>query len=100
MWLQSFALNIGTKDLMSKCVDHKTTFLDTHRHFRPATEISKKLPIVCGGLELKKSNVSEPGGCHDFVSISINIDPKVTGASWQIRAAAPGYWPPSPLVAS
>ena len=41
---------------MSKCVDYKTTFPDTHRHFRPATEISSEFPIVCGGLELKKNN--------------------------------------------
>jgi len=40
---------------MSKCVDHKTTFLDTHRHFSPATEISRKFPIVCKGLKLKTS---------------------------------------------
>ena len=48
---------IGTKILISRCVDHKSTFPDTHRHFRLATEISRKLPIVCGalgGLELKK----------------------------------------------
>ena len=41
---------------MSKCFDHKTTFPDTHRHFRPAIEISRICPIVCRSLELKKSN--------------------------------------------
>ena len=40
---------------MSKCFDHDAPFLDTHRHFCPAIEISRKLPIACGGLELKKS---------------------------------------------
>ena len=53
---QSFKYDIETKTLMSKCFDHKTMFSDTHRHFRPAIEISRKRPIVCGGLELKKSN--------------------------------------------
>ena len=52
-----FQIKPGTKSLMSKCVDHKTTFLDKHRHFRPATEISRSCSIVCGGLELKKSNL-------------------------------------------
>ena len=42
---------------MSKCFDHKTTFADTHKHLGPAIEISRKIPIVCGGLELKKINV-------------------------------------------
>ena len=39
---------------MSKRVDPKTTFPNTHRKFRPATEISRKCPIVCGGLELNE----------------------------------------------
>ena len=42
---------------MWKCFDHNATFPDTHRHFRPAIEISWSLPIVCGGLELKKSSL-------------------------------------------
>ena len=37
---------------MSQCIDHKTTFLDTHRHFRLAIEVSNRITIVCGGLEL------------------------------------------------
>ena len=36
--------------------DHKNTFLDTHKHFRPAIEISRRFPIVCKGLELKNNN--------------------------------------------
>ena len=42
---------------MSRCFDHKTTFPDTHRHFRLAIEISRELPIVCRGQKLKKSNL-------------------------------------------
>ena len=42
---------------MSKCFGHKTTFLDTHRLFRPAIEISRIFRIVCDGVELKKSNL-------------------------------------------
>ena len=42
---------------MSKCLDHKTKFPDTHRHFRPVIEISRKFPIVRRGLELKKNNL-------------------------------------------
>ena len=42
---------------MSKCFDQRTTFLDTHSHFRRAIEISRICPIVCGGLELKKRNL-------------------------------------------
>ena len=57
IWLQSFKYNIRTKSLMSNCFNHKATFPDTHRHFRPAIEISRKIPIVCEGLELKKSNL-------------------------------------------
>ena len=55
IWLQSFKSNIGIIIIMSKCFDHRTTFPDTHRHFRPATEISRMFPIVCRGLELKNS---------------------------------------------
>ena len=42
--------------MMCLCVDYKTTFPDTHRHFRPAVEIARTVPVFCGGLELKKSN--------------------------------------------
>ena len=42
---------------MSKSFDHKTTFPDTHRRFRPAIEISMSIPIVCVDLELIKSNL-------------------------------------------
>ena len=41
---------------MLKGFNHKTTFRDTHRHFHLAYEISKKCPIVCGNVDLKKSN--------------------------------------------
>ena len=44
---------------MSQCVDHKITFPETHHHFRLAIEISRKCPIVYGGLELKKSIVQK-----------------------------------------
>ena len=37
-----------TKNRMVKCFEHKTTFLDTHRHFRLATDYSRFVPIVCG----------------------------------------------------
>ena len=40
---------------MSKCFDHKTTLLDTHRDFRPAIEFSRNAPIVCEGRELKNN---------------------------------------------
>ena len=36
-------------------MDHKTTFLDAHRHLRPTVETSRKCPIVRGALELKKA---------------------------------------------
>ena len=55
LYFQSFKYDIGTTILMSKCFYRKTTFPDTHRHFRLAIEISKTFPIVCGGLEVKKS---------------------------------------------
>ena len=42
---------------MSKCFDHETTFPDTHRHFCPAIDISRRIPIVCWGLRLKKINL-------------------------------------------
>ena len=51
IWLQSFRLEM----LMIKSFDHKTTFPDTHRHFRLAIEISQKCPIACRGLELKRA---------------------------------------------
>ena len=43
---------------MIKLFNHKTTFLDTHKHFRLAIEVSKIFPIVCGALELEKSNLA------------------------------------------
>ena len=42
---------------MAECFYHKTTIQDTHRHFRLVIEISRKFPIVCKGLELKKSSL-------------------------------------------
>ena len=36
---QSFKDDMATKIIMLKCFDHKTTFLDTQRYFRPAIEI-------------------------------------------------------------
>ena len=38
-----------------KCFDHKSTFPDTQRHFRPAIEISRNIPIVRMAPELKKA---------------------------------------------
>ena len=43
---------------MSQCIDHKTTFLDTHRYFRPAIETSRRIPSFWG-LELKKTTLSK-----------------------------------------
>ena len=40
---------------MSGCIDHRNTFLDMHGHIRLAIEIPRKCPLVCGGLQLKKS---------------------------------------------
>ena len=65
--------NIGTKIIMSKCLDHKTKRPDTHRHFRLATGISRKCPIVCRGLELKKSNVQKQI-CLDAEPISDHLN--------------------------
>ena len=42
---------------MSKCFYHKNIFPNTHKHFRPARNISKKLRILGGGLQLKKINL-------------------------------------------
>ena len=42
---------------MTKCFDHKTNFLDTHRYFRPAIETYTDSPIISRGPELKKSNL-------------------------------------------
>ena len=53
------SIDIGTQIIMSKCFYHKRTFLNTHRRFRPAIEISRIFPIVCGGLELKQSNLKK-----------------------------------------
>ena len=46
--ITKFQIEHWDQIIMSKCFDHKTTFPDTHRHFRPAIEISRKFPIVCG----------------------------------------------------
>ena len=43
----------------------KSPYLDTHRHFRPAIEISRIFPIACGGLELKMSNLKNEHACVD-----------------------------------
>ena len=53
---QNFKYDIGTNILIPKCFDHKITFPDTLRHIRQAPEISRIFHIVCGGLELAKSN--------------------------------------------
>ena len=41
---------------MSQYINHEITFLDTHKHCRPASAISRRLAIVCRCLKLKKSN--------------------------------------------
>ena len=46
----------GPLTSLSKCFDHKTTFPETPRHFRPAIEISRKAPTICEGLQLKRGN--------------------------------------------
>ena len=47
---------------MSSCLDHKTTFPDIHRHFRPAIEVSKNCHIACEGLFYFRKIAS--GGSH------------------------------------
>ena len=64
---------------MSKCFDHKTIFLDTPRHFRPAIEISRKFPVVCGCLELQKNN-QEKRTCLDSQPMFLNPRAKTTRA--------------------
>ena len=49
----SLKYDIGTKILMLKCFDHKTTFPDTHRHFRQTIQISRTVPIVLRGSRTK-----------------------------------------------
>ena len=48
-YIQKIKYDIGNINLMVKCFEHETTFLDTHCYFRPAIEISRKCPIVGGG---------------------------------------------------
>ena len=53
--------------LMSKCFDLRTTFPDTYRHFRPAIDISRIFPIVCGALRAttnKHARIRSP--CFDM----------------------------------
>ena len=45
-----------TTDILKQENENNNTFSDTHIHFRLPMEISRKIPGVCGGLELKKSN--------------------------------------------
>ena len=40
---------------MSKCFDHISTFLDTHKHFRPAIEISRTCPSFAGVQSSKRT---------------------------------------------
>ena len=44
---------------MSQCIDHKTTLPDTHGHVRPAIDIPRNIPIACGGIETRKSNIQQ-----------------------------------------
>ena len=44
---------------MPQYIDHKTTFLEQHRHFRLAIVISRRFRTACGGLELKESKVQQ-----------------------------------------
>ena len=39
---------LGAKILMTQCIDHKTAFPDTPRHFRLAIEIPRKFPSSAG----------------------------------------------------
>ena len=71
---QTFKYNIGTKPLMPKCFYHKTTFLDTHRHFRQAIEFSSKSPIVCGGLELTKIQKEQLKNKHVWIRSLCYVD--------------------------
>ena len=57
--VSNFKHDIGTNILVSQCIDHKATFPDTHRHFRPAIEICRNVLIVRGGLELKRSKFQQ-----------------------------------------
>ena len=47
------------KIIMSKCVDHKITSPDTHRHLRLATETFGTFPIVCGGSRAQKEKLQK-----------------------------------------
>ena len=38
--------DVGTKIIMSKCFDHKTTFLDTHTKLPPGSHVYASKPIV------------------------------------------------------
>ena len=63
--------------LMSGCFDHKTTFPDTHRHFRPAIDISMKFPIACGGQSsnnatFKQNDAWTRSLCMTFLKCSIS----------------------------
>ena len=58
----SFKQNMETKIAMSKFFVHKTTLLDTHRHFRLAIENAMEMYIVCRGdqvlnISFKKKHV-------------------------------------------
>ena len=59
--------------IMSKCFGHKTTFPDTHRHFRPAIDNSSKQTHRLRGLQLKKSS-SENKICLDTQPMNDNFD--------------------------
>ena len=61
----SFQIEHWDQNSNVEVFDHKTTFPDTHRHFRPRIEISRNFPIVCGGLELKKNNLKSKS-CLDM----------------------------------
>ena len=59
MWCQSFKYDIGTQNLRTECIDHKTTFQDAHRHFRLATNTSRIFFIVLASFSVPKEQLSK-----------------------------------------
>ena len=67
--LHIFKQNVGTTFIMPKSFDHKNIFPDTHRHFRPAVDLFKIVPKVCGCLGLNKINSKTNIGFAAYVCL-------------------------------
>ena len=63
---------------MSRYFEHKTTFPNTHRRFRPAIRISRKFTILCGDLELKKNNLEMKHGWVCIINYPVSIEHIIT----------------------